>query len=96
METSSERAHADDYRTRRAFPETHWLSWCDECEVYQSSTRDITINGFTKSLCRDCRPFDHPCEACGLAERHPGCDSCLACEIIGDLHSVRAEIAGAM
>lgn len=72
------------------------MDMCADCFIFSSDVRNVFSNGITSPFCRDCRPFDHPCEACGLAEAHTGCDSRLACEIIGDLHSVRAEIAGAM
>lgn len=99
MQTSTELAHAEDYHIRHADEDAigrGWKSWCVGCDDFKDSTRDVKWNGVIEPICRDCRPFDRTCEACGKAECLPGLDGCLACTIDGDLHDVRAEIARAM
>jgi hypothetical protein len=74
--------------------ESRGMAWCDGCYEFKSSTRDVKWNGFMEPFCRDCRPFDRPCEACGKAEAAPGLDGCVPCTIEGDLYEELAEIAG--
>lgn len=92
---SSEIAHAEDYRTRYA-EEAGGMDMCADCFIFSSDVRHVFSNGITSPFCRDCKPFDRPCEACGKAEALEGQDGCLACTIEGDLLDVRAEIARAM
>lgn len=74
--------------------ESRGMAWCEDCESYVSRVRPVKINGHMVDRCRECRPFDRPCEACGKAEAMKGHDGCLACTIEGDLDDVQAEIAG--
>lgn len=92
---SSERAHADDYDRRHGKELDGWMLWCEVCENFKHSTRDVTVNGVVWNYCRSCRPFDHPCD-CGKGDCLPGTQECLACALEEDLREVRAEIAGAM
>lgn len=90
---SSEIAQAEDYRTRHA-EEAGGMDRCADCFIFSSDVRNVFSNGITSPFCRECRPLDRPCEACGKAEAIEGYDGCLACTVEGDLHDVRAEIAG--
>lgn len=94
METSSERAHSDDYRIRHAETKVcrHSCWQCDE--TYD--TREVKFCGITRYACRDCRPFDHPCD-CGKGECLPGTQECLSCAIAEDLRPlIRARFARAL
>lgn len=70
-----------------ALIESAGMSYCDSCDEYSSSTRTVRQNGQDVSRCRDCRPLDRPCEACGKAEAVDGV-CCLACCVEGDLEAI--------
>lgn len=63
-----------------AVMERRGMAWCFACELYKSSTRELLSCGVIYPVCRDCCPFDLPCECCGRAERMPGFDGCPTCE----------------
>lgn len=95
---SAQSAYADlmDREDEASEMDSRGMAWCDQCESYVSRVRTVKINGEMVDRCRECKPFDRPCEACGNAEAMEGCDGCLACEIEGDLHDVQREIARMM
>lgn len=74
-----------------AVMERRGMAWCQFCEGYYSCTRCIVENGSTVHACKGCRPFDRPCEYCGQAEREPGFDGCLTCEVANDLEEIARE-----
>lgn len=67
------------------------MAMCDDCEMFQPDTRAVRFNGYTQNMCRDCRPFNRTCEACGKDEAIEFGDGCLKCEIIGDLNWLELE-----
>lgn len=74
-----------------AVMERRGMAWCYDCNRYMSSTREVRVPGGMQPLCRECRPFDRPCEYCGRAEREPGFDGCLTCEVANDLAEIARE-----
>lgn len=70
-----------------ALIESAGMSYCDDCDEYKSSTRTVRENGRDVERCRDCRPLDRPCEACGKAEAVDGV-CCLDCCVEGDLEAI--------